>query len=170
MRKISDIRWAKTLEGRPSFIRSTRLTGVCREGLRYEKGLAKGLGAKFRHGVWWEYRDAGGVGYCQTDFLGRAKEWVIILESKLTWTEEAEEQLHELYIPVVACALNIPRTQVLPIVVCKYLARGVQRPICDTLREAVQSCISVGSSEARSYTPVWHHIGRVPLISLAQAA
>jgi hypothetical protein len=161
MKPAVGIRWARTLDERPNFIPINRpKKGVKGEGLRYEKALAKGLGAKFRHGLWWEYRDAGGIGYCQTDFFGKAKEWIILLESKLTWTMDAEEQLHELYVPVVAAALGIPRAQVLPIVVCKYLTSGASRPVSDTLRDAILRSMEISAP----FCSVWHHLGGVPLL------
>jgi hypothetical protein len=110
--------------------------------------------------MWWEYRDVGGIGWCQTDFFGKAKEWAIILETKLTWTQDAEDQLYELYVPVVACALGISRSQVLPIVVCKYLTCSASRPVCDTLRGAILESMETSAP----FCSVWHHIGGVPLL------
>jgi hypothetical protein len=160
VRSIAGLRWARTLDEKPNFLPVGRPRGAKAEGLRYERALAKGLGAKFRWGLWWEYRDAGGIRYCQTDFFGKAKEWVILLESKLTWTVDAEEQLHELYIPVVAMALKVPRSQVLPIVVCKYLTRSASRPVCDTLKEAIHAAMEINAP----FCPVWHHLGGIPLL------
>ena len=164
MRNVVGLKWARTLEDKPAFIPIGRPRGAKSEGLRYERSLAKGLGARFRHGLWWEYRDAGGISYCQTDFFGRAKEWVILLESKLTWTMDAEEQLYELYIPVVACALGIPRSQILPIVVCKYLMRQADRPVSSTLKEAIKAAMETSAP----FCPVWHHLGGVPLLELVE--
>lgn len=161
MRPAKGVRWAHTLSDPPSFLHSTREPhGTSRrEGLRYEKSLAKGLGARFRHGLWWEFQDEGGIRYCQTDFFGRGKEWIILLESKLTWTQDAEEQLWELYVPVVACALRVPRSQILPVVVCKYLTREAgSRPIGSTLKESIRECMNVSAP----FCAVWHHIGGVP--------
>ena len=135
MRTVSRLRWARPIEGE-TFIHSP-FAPKGRErgrGLRYERALAKGLGSKFRHGMWWEFKDDAGMGVCQTDFYGKAKEWIILLETKLSWTRDAEEQLHDLYVPVVACALQVPRSQVLPIVVCKYLTSGAARPCSSTLK------------------------------------
>lgn len=150
--------WAKSIEKKPSFIPASCPRGVRREGIRYEKALAKGLGARFQWGVWWQFRDAGGMSCCQTDFFGKGKEWVILLESKLTWTQEAEEQLWELYVPVVACALQMRIDRIVPLVVCKYLTRETLRPIGDSLREAVQ----FGRETSFPFCAVWHHMGGVP--------
>jgi hypothetical protein len=160
VRQVVGLRWARKIEGKPAFIPLSRPRGAKGEGMRYERALAKGLGAKFRYGMWWEFKDDGGIGVCQTDFFGMAKQWAILLESKLTWTMDAEEQLHGLYIPVVAMALDIPRSQVLPIVVCKYLTRSASRPVCDTLKEAIQQAMEINPP----FCPVWHHIGGVPLL------
>jgi hypothetical protein len=145
---------------RPAFIHPSRPRGAKGEGLRYERALARGLGSKFRCGAWWEFKDDAGIGCCQTDFFGKAKQWVILLESKLTWTQEAEEQLYELYVPVVAMALGVQRSQVLPIVVCKYLTRETQRPVCFSLKEALEQSMNVSAP----FCSVWHHLGGVPLL------
>jgi hypothetical protein len=160
MRQVVGLRWARPLEGKPAFIPGSRPRGAKAEGLRYERSLAKGLGSKFRCGMWWEFRDDGGIGCCQTDFFGKAKQWIILLETKLTWTPEAEEQLYGLYVPVVAMAMQVPRSQVLPIVVCKYLTREAERPICFTLKEALEQSMNVSAP----FCSVWHHLGGVPLL------
>lgn len=161
MRQVSGLRWARQIEGKPAFIPFSRAgKNVRGEGIRYERALAKGLGTKFRYGMWWEFKDDAGVGVCQTDFFGKAKQWAILLESKLTWTLEAEEQLHGLYIPVVAMALQMPKSQILPIVVCKYLTRDTARPIGSSLKETIQ----LGMEINPPFCPVWHHIGGVPLL------
>jgi hypothetical protein len=161
VRQVSGLRWARQIEGKPAFIPFSRAGKNAKgEGIRYERALAKGLGAKFRYGMWWEFKDDGGIGVCQTDFFGKAKDWLIILETKLTWTMDAEEQLYGLYIPVVAMAMGMPRSQVLPIVVCKYLTRSASRPVCDTLKEAIQKAMEINPP----FCPVWHHIGGVPLL------
>jgi hypothetical protein len=161
MRQVEGLKWAHSMENKPAFLSAAKAgKNVKGDGLRYERALAKGLGAKFRWGMWWEYRDERGIGYCQTDFFGKAKQWVILLEGKLTWTPEAEEQLHGLYVPVVSCALGIPRSQILPIVVCKNLTHATSRPICDTLRDAIEQSMEISAP----FCPVWHHIGGVPLL------
>lgn len=159
MRRVVGLRWAKPLDGKPSFLPCTRAArGVRGEGLRYEKALARGLGARFQHGLWWEYRDECGICYCQTDFFGKSSEWAIVLESKLTWTQDAETQLWELYVPVVACALGFKRDRVVPIVVCKYLTKESVRPIGASLKETVQ----LGREVSFPFCAVWHHLGGVP--------
>jgi hypothetical protein len=158
MRRVNGIKWARMLEGKPPFHTATRSVSVKNIGLRYEKDLAKGLGAKFRHGAWWEYKDSNGPGWCQTDFFGRAKDWIIVLESKLTWTKDAEEQLWELYIPVLSQALGVRRSQILPVVVCKYLTKETDRPVWSTLRDAVQQSMEMSAP----FCAVWHHFGGVP--------
>jgi hypothetical protein len=160
-RRAGILRWAHSLENRPAFLPAHRAgknaKGV---GIRYERALAKGLGAKFRHGLWWEFKDESGIGYCQTDFFAKAKQWIILLETKLTWTIEAEEQLYGLYVPVVACALSIPKSQILPIVVCKNLTKETARSIGSTLKESIQLSMETNAP----FCSVWHHIGGVPLL------
>ena len=157
-RVVQGLKWARRLASRPSGIPEGRARGAKLKGLQYERALAKALGSRMLHGIWWEFEDSEGRGFCQTDFLGFARGFTVILECKYTWTEEAEEELRGLYVPVVSVALAKPLGSVLSVVVCKNLIKGLKRPICDSLAEALETSYS-GLS-----TPVWHHTGAVPLL------
>jgi len=160
-REVVGLKWAKILEKRPRAIpEAKRVSGAKLAGLRYERALAKSL--PLAHGVWWEFEDRNGPGWCQTDFVGTSGAWVVVLEAKWTWTHEAEEQLFGLYLPVVAKALRVPLGRVIPVVVCKKLIRGLSRPIRPSLQEALE--VSYESSSAVAGCAVWHHLGGVPLL------
>jgi hypothetical protein len=159
-KSVIGLKWARLLEERPRNIPLVRARpGRLGDGVRYERSLAKGLG-QFRHGQWWEYRDETGISCCQTDFVARMRDWTVLLECKLTWTEEAEEQLWGLYVPVVSRALQVDGGRVLPVVVCKNLAIGMGRPICGSLQEALVR----GEDLPSPFCSVWHHIGGMPIL------
>jgi len=162
-RRINGIKWAKQLAARPGCIpENRRPTGARAQGLLYEKDLEKGLATRFERGAWWEFEDREGKGFCQTDFWAGAKEWVIILEVKLSWCEEAEDQLFGLYCPVLSKALGVPWKRLLPVVVCRNLARGLDRPIKSTLQEALRAVRE--NDNWITGAPVWHHVGGVPML------
>jgi len=164
-RRINGIKWAKQLAGRPGCIPEVkRATGARAQGLRYEKDLEKGLATRFERGAWWEFEDREGKGYCQTDFWAGAREWVIILEVKLSWCEEAEDQLFGLYCPVLSKALDVPWKRLLPVVVCRNLTRGLDRPIASSLQEALRAVRRADNWITGA--PVWHHVGGVPLLKV----
>ncbi len=159
-RVVKGLKWAKRLEGRPARIpREVKRSGARLAGLRYEGALAKKMPPEWKHGVWWEFEDEEGPGYCQTDFVGISPKWVIVLECKYTWTEEAERQLWELYLPVVGKAM---RKSVVPVVVCKRLVAKLNRPIFASLERAVEE--SYLWSSRLVGTAVWHYLGGVPLL------
>lgn len=108
MRQVSGLRWAKRMEARPGFIPIGRPRGAKAQGIRYEKALGLALGPEARRGVWWEFEDAQGHGYCQTDFLLELAQGSVILEVKYTWVPEGHQQIEGLYGPVVAAALGKP--------------------------------------------------------------
>ena len=144
-RVVEGLRWAKSCE-RPACIPlTTRHRGAKAMGLRYERALAEAIPGAMP-GQWWEFEDANGHGWCQTDIIvDLGLRGLVIVEVKLTWTPVAHSQLGRLYMPVVARALDRP---VMGVVACKVLRRdmGALKPY-PTLREAL-----LGRG-------VWHWIG-----------
>lgn len=137
---------------RPSSIPVGRPRGAKALGVRYERALARSLpGAT--HGQWWEFFDANGRGFCQTDFFLPVGEVIVVLESKYTWTPLGHSQLERLYLPVLRLAL---RREVLGIVVCKKLVPEVmsQAMVCGTLAEACEA--------SRGTRAVWHVVDPKP--------
>lgn len=124
---------------RPAGIPYTQARGAKAAGLRYERDLARGIiGAK--HGQWFEYWDAKGLGHCQPDIIIRLPWGVLILEAKYTWTEEGHGQVERLYAPVVSKALELPAVGM---VVCKVLTTGTPRNLVhSTMTEAVASALA----------------------------
>jgi hypothetical protein len=146
-REISGLRWARRLDGKPSCIPSGRPRGAKAQGLRYERQLAKAF-PSFSHGVWFEFEDLNGHGYCQVDFLVEFPRIVSILEVKYTWTIEGHLQLERLYEPVVRAALAKFSEG---IVVCKRLVPEVIR--------GATVCPDFESARGVLRRPVWHWLG-----------
>ncbi len=90
--------------------------------MRYERAIEANLAGWARRGQWFYFSDSGGPGYCQLDFLHTLSDPHIVLEAKYTWTPEAHEQLHFLYLPIVQRALNCEARGV---VVCKKLTAAI---------------------------------------------
>lgn len=99
---------------------------AARIGLRYERRVGRELAlhikpdrfVKLEHNPWFTFYDTYGVANCCPDFLLWMDTGIIIIEVKLTWVEVALAKLHELYCPVISCALNAP---VLPLVICRNI-------------------------------------------------
>ena len=153
-RVIEGLKWAKRLESRPSNIPVGRPRGAKLEGLRYERGLAKALGTKAEHGVWFEYEDKRGKRPCQPDFLCKLGKKLVILETKYSWVLDGHRQLECLYRPVVEAALGLPT---MGVVVCKRLTTGI--PSWVKVRLSLEEALE--EAEQRR-TAVWHYLGGVP--------
>ena len=159
-RQIIGLRWARPCT-RPSCIPVARPRGAKAAGLRYERALANAQCGAVR-GQWWEFEDANGHGWCQTDVLLRPDDdCAIVQECKYSWTLDGHVQLERLYLPVVQRALGV--TSVIGIVVCKRLVpemtlQGVT--IASTLQGALNSAAS-GRRVA------WHWLGGPLLVPQA---
>jgi hypothetical protein len=137
MHRINRLEWAEKLDSRPSMIPVSRPRGIKAFGTRYEKLIAKSLGSQAERGIWWKFKDANGVGYCQTDFVIIGNLWVAILESKHTWTIEGMEQLKALYIPVLRCYYD--DRSVIGIQICKHLTPYATGGIYSDIHEAIST-------------------------------
>lgn len=123
------VKWARELPGRPACIPAGRPRGVKALGVRYEKALAKALGPKVRHGVWFEYGDAEGRWFCQVDFLLPWQDGVLVGEAKLTWTFAGHKQIEGLYVPVLAKAYANVLRPIGGFVICKAITRETRREV-----------------------------------------
>ena len=135
-RIIQGLQWAKGPMGKPRTIPASRATGVRRKGLLYEKALGKSI-PEAKPGLWWEFEDKFGHGWCQTDLVLKLfQDLLLVLESKLTWTPEAHQQLELLYKPVLELATG---RKIIGVAVAKNLLRGMPKvvKVTDSLPEAV---------------------------------
>lgn len=89
-----------------------------REGIAYERAVAKALPAAVYH-QWFEFGDQSGSNFCCPDLLLDLGTHLVCLECKLTDWPEAKLQLSELYLPVLAAHYRRP---VRGIVVAKNLS------------------------------------------------
>lgn len=102
---------------RPRFGKS-RLTGIQKVGLSYEKKVAQALeefgktkGFVVEHGPWFKYilaESQDEPSYCQPDVVLYNSSRAIVVEVKLAATVLALEKLETLYAPVVEACLLIP--------------------------------------------------------------
>lgn len=135
----------------PLWLRFSRSTPRQQEGCRYERLFAEEAAVKWPsalRGQWWQYKDAEGHHWAQTDL------WVpegggILIECKLTWTPAGMRQLEELYVPLVTVSMGRPPLAVL---VCHNLARK-------TPRRAICANWSQVEALAPFCTPILHWIG-----------
>jgi hypothetical protein len=159
-RQIKGLSWAWALPEKPSFIKNSSPRGTKAKGLAYERLVAKAL-PQAQHGTWFSYRDKNGPGWCQTDLLLALAGRIFVIEVKLTDTAEAYTQLQQLYLPVVALALQRPT---FGLVVAKNLTPGGTRHaarspgICEDLASAL-------TLAAAGALPLLHWLGRSPLIT-----
>ncbi len=152
-RVIVGLKWAKRLEGKPKAIPEERSRGNKALGIRSERDLSEAYDSLAEgKGVWFEFEDKNGHGYCQVDFLldNPLQEMAFVLEAKHTWTEDAGIELEKLYLPVVKMAMEY--NEVKGIVVCKNLLPYMKNIfIVSTLKDAILHA-------GRGKNVVWHWI------------
>lgn len=149
-RVIKRLQWAEPLKERPACIPSSRPRGAKGAGLRYERALARHL-SEGAHGVWFEFRDENGSGYCQTDHLySFLPTFVAVLEVKYTLVLEAYSKLRDFYLPIVSKAMKCPTVG---IIIVHNLVPGFEGAFTDLPSAAV-------AAEERDYPTVLHWRGQ----------
>lgn len=162
-RLIRDLQWANCV-AKPLGINPKRApTRPMLAGIRYEAALAAAIPIA-DHGVWWQFQDRCGEGFCQTDLVIRGLRADLVLEAKYTYTDEAWDQLEGLYLPVVGKALRRPT---LGIQVCKRFLSGVGPQVA--VANDLPAAIAYAQEGRRT---VLHWIGKnaPPLVPLQRAA
>ncbi len=140
-RKISGkLLWAKRLKEKPGFLPAVGGTKTQRLGRRFENSIQRALPLAVR-GIWWEYCDFSGIRYCQTDFLIFGKKSILVLEAKNTYSEEAWEQLENLYLPVVSRAEG---RSAYGVQICRRLVAGVAQKAQNSLNDAFIDAVHTG--------------------------
>lgn len=152
-RKIIGLLSAAQLLERPKSIPKSRPRGAKADGLRYERALAKALAPYgFIHGLWFEFVDANGHGYCSPDLVAVQSDRVLVVEAKLTDGEAARHQLQHLYRPVLE---KVFRKPVHPVVALRHATYETGK-----LHDSIETVLS------RSVLwppPVLHWLGRGPI-------
>jgi hypothetical protein len=120
------------------------MTAKQREGKKYERQVEEVLidhpalaGANLRVGQWLRFEDDSGKGWAQPDFYIPQPDLIWLFECKLTFRDEALDQLGKLYGPLLAGLYpGIPQHR---IVVCRDLAatRSGRVPLSFTDLEAI---------------------------------
>ena len=103
--------------------KAARAKGAKALGLRFQRTVEKALPAAL-HGQWLRFKDNNGLGFAQPDIIFASASALHIVECKLTDTSEADSQIKELYLPLLAALWAGPIHQ---IVVVKYLSPLTQR-------------------------------------------
>ena len=152
-RIVRGLKWARRLSGRPAAIPKGRPRGQKALGVRYERDFAREV-PEAMPGIWFEFEDSNGHGWCQVDFLLPWAGRVLVIEAKYTWVAEAQVELEGLYLPVVKAA-GLPSP--VGLVLCKKLVPKMGNV------EVVNS-IDAALDAPR---PVLHWIGNGPLLRRA---
>ncbi len=118
-------------------------------GLRYERRVKRALMKltndettpliELEHNPWFSYakKDSGLSSVCAPDFLLYHKDnFIIVIEVKLTYVNEAITKLQGLYCPIVETALNLPAK---PLVITRHLIPSAPKPNAFTLSEAINN-------------------------------
>lgn len=110
---------------KPPSLKPKKLKGARAKGKTYERKVGKKLAYRadklnieLRSQEWIEYEDTNGYGYCQPDYYFICNGFIILAECKLTYTEQAFNQMTQLYMPVLKHIYKVP---VIPVQVFKNL-------------------------------------------------
>lgn len=112
---LVDLRACQPLAARPKFIPKARLRGRRAAGLTFERKVGKVLSVLFSHvhsGVWFEYHDSKRSGVCQIDHYVLRPGMVLLVECKLSESDDAWEQMSRLYAPILERHYGLPVSRV----------------------------------------------------------
>lgn len=138
--KVVGLRHVKILKNNPWGGKQPRLKGNRAKGKTYERTVLRCLRRALtesdciHYNEWLGFTDASGTTYCQPDIYVVLPSYVLLLEVKLTQTEDAEIQLRDLYRPLLEELYGLP---VVMVQVCKNLRYQPKHAI-SSLREASQ--------------------------------
>lgn len=123
-----------------------RPRGAKARGVRFERGVAKLLPGAL-HNQWFHFVDNNGPGFCCPDLLfsfdGADGPVLCVAECKLTDWSTADDQIHQLYLPILKW---LWRGDILPVVVAKHLT-----PLTDRRR-----LVTSWDEALASPTPILH--------------
>lgn len=134
-RQIEGLSWVFHRATPPAFTLGRRPRGAKGAGLRFERAVAKAI-PQAAHAQWFEFADTHGLGWASPDIIWRRGGTIYVLECKLTLTDEADNQLRGLYLPLMSHFFG---TMALGIVVARHLKPGVDPTrVTTTLAEATK--------------------------------
>ena len=135
-RRIRGIVWAEPCLRPKSLPDKKPKRGSKAEGLRFETRLARALGPRVVQGQWFRFLDDNGPGHCQPDLLLVGKKRLVVIECKLTYTEEGILQLQDLYFPVLRT--HYARHEVMGVLACRNLTPKAPAELTfPSLRDAI---------------------------------
>lgn len=107
-RKIEVLLWVEERKEKNlpfTLTKKSKLTPAQKKGISFEHLIEHELikhQLNFSYNTWFEFEDMNGFGYCQPDFLIYLPDSsIIILEAKYTYTPAGDEELKQLYSPIV---------------------------------------------------------------------
>jgi hypothetical protein len=144
--------------------KTSKMDSRSADGIRYERRLAKSLTAlanernlKLEYQPWFEYTTGVNIkNYCAPDFLlyPPAGSWLIVIDAKRSFYQEALNKLQTLYVPVVSESLLTDNFRlVYPLMICRNLDPNCPKPI-EFMREAITTPL----------TSVYHWLGQGSLV------
>ena len=163
--RVEGLSWAQwvTDEGKKPWAGKTALKGSQAEGKRLEKDIAlklqirpQGLPAGFERVIynpWIEFWDTSGHHFAQPDFVITGPEEILVLESKLSQSPFAFDQLWYLYKPLLE--KMYPEKKIYLVQVARWL-RCKWDPICWNLEEALELC-----RDPKKNIPILHYQGSI---------
>lgn len=149
-RVVKNLHWAERSTTNP-WPEPKRLRGTKARGLSYQRKvgheLRRCLGS-ISAGHWFRYHDSNGVCFAQPDFYRECPRVVLVFEAKLTQCRAGEEQIRELYRPLLERVYDKP---VVGVLVCKNL---IYQP--EHLIEGPEAALWTTRQEILT----WHWLGR----------
>ena len=107
-RRIEGLVWVQLTDEGPIVSRKAPRKASVKRGRSYERKVARALkrekgkyGGELFIGQWLLFRDKHGYGRAQPDAYILRPDLVVLIECKLTQTEDAEPQLLKLYLPLL---------------------------------------------------------------------
>lgn len=136
--------------------RKPSLTGSKGRGLAYERRVGRELLRRnypVESSAWFRYKDALGTAHCEVDHLLVLPKVVVLVECKLTQSDQGVLQLLQLYAPVASHYYGLPLVLVLA---CKHLSplAGRTAPV----PHEVEDFDDVVDSPSRGVY-LWHYLG-----------
>ena len=144
-RKVSGLKWVES--GSDPWPKR-RLRGTKAQGITYQKKVSHKIEkmapqAEHFRGPWFSFEDRNGTGMCSPDHVAVFPQGrMLVVESKLTYTPEADFQLAHLYGPIISEFYELQEPPIL-LVAFRNFPRGVEIP--GVIRNPMEIFMRAGS-------------------------